>query len=149
MCRVIDENDQLAVIEIAERGENVRQRILDYMIKQPGTHFSAIRRDLGLSVGCLSFNIKVLEESKVQSNFVGCWKRFYPADTVIPSKKPLTPKEKEVISIIENNPGSSCKDLAVRLGIHRQAVWYHIWKLEKQEYIRKELDRGKFIFFMK
>ncbi|MDP7265159.1 MAG: winged helix-turn-helix transcriptional regulator [Candidatus Thermoplasmatota archaeon] len=133
-------------LEIAKQ---VRQKILYFIKRNPGTHFSEILRRLGLSSGRLTYHIMKLEEAgKIFAQYEKYWKRFYPIsmkDEMIP--KSLTPKEEKIFKLIKRRPGSTYMDLVKQWGTTRQSIYYHFKKLTKMGLIRTESVKGEHHFY--
>ena len=133
-------------LEIAKQ---VRKKILNFIKKNPGTHFSDILRRLNLSSGRLTYHIMKLEEAgKIFAQYEKYWKRFYPIsmkDEKIP--KSLTPMEEKIFKIVKKHPGSTYMDIVKRCDKTRQAIYYHFKKLTKKGFIRTESVKGKHHFY--
>jgi len=129
--------------------KNHPSRIIKFIMENPGAHFSEIKRCLGISTGSLSNTIKKLESNKeIVSRNIGGWKRVYPSTMKEIPISPLTPPAKKVYDSIDKELGSSCQDLAEKLGFTRQNIRYHTQNLEKRDYIRTGRDGRKLIFFI-
>jgi len=133
-------------LEIAKQ---VRKKILYFIKRNPGTHFSDILRRLELSSGRLTYHIIKLEEAgKIFAEYEKYWKRFYPIsmkDEKIP--KSLTPMEEKIFKIVKKHPGSTYMDLVKRFGKTRQLIYYHFKKLTKMGLIRTESVKGEHHFY--
>ena len=104
---------------------NPQYTILRYIAESPGTHFSRIVRELGLSHGTVTYHTRKLEKNElITHRRVGCRKCFFLSKY---DDEPinLTPHQKRVQSIIENNPRISNIEIASIMGVTRQAVNYH------------------------
>ena len=101
---------------------NTRETILDYIVESPGSHFSKIRRALGLNSGTLTHHIGKLEKEGL-IKFIRCGKekQFYSRGAV-PEGRPLSSKENEVFHVIERNPGISTLEIADLTGKTRQNI---------------------------
>jgi len=130
--------------------KKVRAKILSYIKRNPGTHFSQILKRLELSSGRLTYHIMKLEEAeKIFAIYEKYWKRFYPIsmkDEKIP--KPLTPRQKETCDFIRKHPGSTYMELVGKFGKTRQAIIYHMNKLLKMGLVRGERVKNKFHFYV-
>ena len=115
-----------------------RGRIYQYIELNPGDHYSAIKKYLGLNSGALTYHLYVLEKaSKIKSKQDGIYKRFYPYDSVIPQENGgLTEVQKRIVLSIQDLPGVSQKELASVLGVHQSTLSYQLNKLEKMGVIR-------------
>ena len=129
----------------------VRKKILNFIKKNPGTHFSEILRRLNLSSGRLTYHIIMLEEAgKIVAEYDGYWKRFYSIsmkDEKIP--RSLIPTEMKLIKLVKRRPGSTYVDLVKRWGKTRQSIYFHFKKLIKMGLIRTESVKGEHHFYVK
>ena len=117
--------------------------IFRYIEKNPGAHYSKIKRAIGLSSGGLSYHIRELENSgKVISNRNGCLKCFYLGDAEI-NPNPFTFKQREVMDVIAQKPDISVKKIANVLGRTTQAIEYHIKNLVVLKAVESKKKIGK------
>ena len=130
--------------------KKVRAKILSYIKRNPGCHFSYILKRLELSSGRLTYHIlKLTETEKIFAVYNGYWKRFYPISMKgdkIP--EPITPRQKETCDFIRKRPGATYMDLVDKFGKTRQAIIYHMNKLIKIGLIRAERVKNKFHFYI-
>ena len=107
--------------------KQVRKTILDFIKRNPGTHYSEIMRRLNLSSGRLAYHLAKLEEAgKIFAEYDGYWKRFYQKSMKgekIP--RSLTPMEEKIFKIVKRHPGLTYVDLVKRCGKTRQLIYYH------------------------
>ncbi|MCK5398126.1 MAG: winged helix-turn-helix transcriptional regulator, partial [Thermoplasmata archaeon] len=118
-----------------------RGKIHGYIMANPGEHYNAIKRALGMNNGSLAYHLNVLEkEDLVKSKTSGMYKRFYPRDMIIPNGGPvhLTEAQKLILKNIEETPGISQKDIAALLGVSASTVNYHITRLVEMNAVRTE-----------
>ncbi len=137
----------------------VRVRIFGHIEANPGVHYSQIMVTLNLGNGVLAYHLDVLErEGFVRTRRQGMYKYFYPTGTSIGqnlggtfydyfgeanSKKAeqLSKFQRNILNIIRNEEGISQKLLAERLGKSKQLVSYHVRKMTRAGFIRKEGER--------
>jgi len=125
-------------------------RIIKFIIENPGVHFRKIMRQLGISSGSLANTIQLLESNQVIiAKYVGCQKLFYSTTLKEIPKSPLTPAARKVYDSIDENPGSTLKDLGGKLGFTRQNIRYHTQNLEERGDIRSGWNGKSLIFFIK
>jgi len=118
-----------------------RGKIHGYIMANPGEHYNAIKRALGMNNGSLAYHLNVLEkEELVKSKTNGIYKRFYPKDMIIPNggQIHLTEAQKLILKNIEETPGISQKDIAALLGVSASTINYHITKLVEMNAVRTE-----------
>ncbi len=109
----------------------VRGKIHGYVIANPGDHYNGIKGHLGINNGTLAYHLKVLErENYLKSRMDGKYKRYYPYESMIPSKKKLSPIQKLIVEKLKNNPGVSQRKLGKLSGESVQVVNYHMKQLE-------------------
>lgn len=113
-----------------------RGMIRGYVIANPGDHFNAIKKALGLKNGTLAHHLSILErESFVRSVRDGKYRRFFPVGARVSEGAFPTKIEKLILEILEETPGRTQKEIARRLGVSQPAVSYHVRKLEKLDMI--------------
>ena len=103
-----------------------RGRIYQYIVMNPGEHFSRIKKMLDLNTGTLTYHLKVLEQRNyIKSRSVGMYKRFYPYDMKVETG-PHRDIQELILQKLAYNPGMSQRELAEDLGIHVSTVNYHV-----------------------
>jgi predicted transcriptional regulator/PKD repeat protein len=123
----------------------VRGQIHGYILANPGEHYNAIKRALDINNGSLAYHLNVLEkENIIKSRTSGMYKRFYPADMLIPNggDEALSEAQRLILSRIEETPGITQKDVSRLIGISPSTVNYHINKLMELNRVRQE-RKGK------
>jgi uncharacterized membrane protein/predicted transcriptional regulator len=123
----------------------LRGKIHGYIIANPGEHYNAIKEQLNVTNGALSYHLRVLErESYIRSRMDGIFKRFYPSDMKLPTtQRNISSFQEVILTIVKNNQGLSQKDIAKRIGASSQVINYHIKILEESELIRVDRTRRK------
>jgi DNA-binding MarR family transcriptional regulator len=121
----------------------LRGKIHGYIIANPGEHYNAIKEQLEVTNGALSYHLRVLErEGYVRSRMDGIYKRFYPSDMKLPTtQRNISSFQEVILTIVKNNQGLSQKDIAKRIGASSQVINYHIKILEDGGLI--EVDRSR------
>lgn len=123
-----------------------RKEIVAYLEQNPGAHLRSIGRGLNLTYGTLTYHLYRLEkEGIIVADEDGLFKKFYLSAgrgrTAVKESRPvldgLRKAERDIFDAIALNPGSPQTLVAERLGLSRQALHYHIKKLEGQGLIRK------------
>ncbi|EHQ36760.1 transcriptional regulator, MarR family [Methanoplanus limicola DSM 2279] len=122
-----------------------RNLILDYISENPGATLSDIERSLMINRGTLRYHIDILNSShKISIMHRGNKAHlFYNSGRYSENqKKAIVISGNEaamrIISIIDNNPGITNKQIAVILGVNKGTVTYHIRKLKEAETILEE-----------
>jgi len=109
------------VLENFERG-----RIYQYIVMNPGDHFSHIREMLEMNIGTLTYHLSVLQkEEYVKSRTDGRFRRFYPYGMKLDGH-PHADIQEMILMQIVSNPGISQKEIASELGVHVSTVNYHV-----------------------
>jgi predicted transcriptional regulator/uncharacterized membrane protein len=123
----------------------LRGKIHGYIIANPGEHYNAIKEQLEITNGALSYHLRVLErEGYVRSRMDGIYKRFYPSDMKLPtSQRNINSFQEVILTIVKNNQGLSQKDIAKRIGVSSQVINYHIKILEDGHLIKVDRTRRK------
>ena len=124
----------------------VRGQVFGVIKTEPGTHFTEIRENLGLSNGTLSYHLRTLEVAGfIRSEREGMYKRFFAADAQ-PDRGGegirLSTLQKILVEILRRNPGSPQRDLALQAGVTQQTVSYNLRILQKQG-ILQTVSRGR------
>jgi predicted transcriptional regulator len=121
-----------------------RGRIYGYVEANPGEHFNAIKRALGIKNGSLAYHLRTLEKGGyIVSKRDRGYTRFYPKSMKLPKKnvKELIPIQRSIIEIIKSNPGISQRGIAEKMNISYQLVHYHIKVLQEANYLNLKKDR--------
>ncbi len=129
---------RLAGGDDGESGDSdVRDAITGYVTTTPGAHFSKLRDDLQLGTGETQHHLRrLLEESAVESERDGDYKRFYPAGRFSPFEKRAlgylrreTPRGM-VIELLRD-PDATASDLADALDVSPATVSKYAAQLEE------------------
>lgn len=124
--------------------QETRGMIRGYIMANPGEHYNAIKRALGLKNGTLAYHLKTLEkENLIKSARDGRYKRFYPPSMKVPEEVITLNKAQELImGQIIDNPGISQKELSDAVGLSTSTVNYHISVMANAGFVRVE-RKGK------
>jgi predicted transcriptional regulator len=118
---------------------DTRNRIYEYINRNPGTHYRAVMNDLGLHMGTLTHHVNMLEQQRyIKSYQDGMYRRFYPIDTKIETGLILSDIQKKILRTIQGNPGISQTGIAKNLGQTRKIVHYHIKLLADAGFVHVE-----------
>jgi len=119
-----------------------RQEIYSFIRDNPGEHYRAIKRKLGVSRGMLSHHLRKLEETgMIRSRRVSYYKLFYPAGSDL-GKRPLTPGQKKIVSIIRRANGISTREIARRMNKKPQTVRYHLAEMADRGLVSVEKNEN-------
>jgi predicted transcriptional regulator len=117
----------------------IRGQIYGYVLANPGEHYNAIKLALGLTNGSLAHHLKTLErEEFLKSRKFGLYRRFYPKHMRIPEDGDfhMNNIRKNIVDVIDKNPGISQKEIATAINITAPTVNYHIGILASAKMIR-------------
>ncbi|MGA1821696.1 MAG: PKD domain-containing protein, partial [Thermoplasmatota archaeon] len=110
-----------AVLDNFQRG-----RIYQYILMNPGDHFSHIKKMLALNSGTLTYHLSVLERREfIKSRSDGRFRRFYPFEMRV-EQGPHRDIQELILAYLANNPGISQREIANALNIHVSTVNYHV-----------------------
>ena len=128
-----------------------RDRICTHINENPGEHFNAIKEELGLSTGVLSYHIERLEKERfISSRMEGKFKRFYPPFWDKPPEVHLSEVQEILLEQIKRRPGISQSDLGARIGRNRKVVNYQAHQLRELGFIDIEKEgRESKCYFVK
>jgi len=108
-----------------------RGKIHGFLLANPGEHFSAIGKALGVSSGNLAYHLTVLErEGLIASKREGTYRRFYPPGARLAAGDGLTLVQRAVWEVVRDAPGINQKGIAAVLGTTPAALSRHLHKLE-------------------
>ncbi|HYV08981.1 MAG TPA: winged helix-turn-helix transcriptional regulator [Thermoplasmata archaeon] len=113
----------------------VRGQVFGVIKAEPGTNFTEIRDDLGLSNGTLAYHLRTLEVAGfIRSERDGVYKRFFAADAQ-PDREGqgvrLSRLQRVLIEFLRRNPELPQRDLARQAGVTQQTVSYNLRILQK------------------
>jgi predicted transcriptional regulator len=111
----------------------IRGRIFEFVRNNPGATYNNIKRGVGLSNGCLTYHLKVLNNTEmIHSKRNGTFRHFYPKEMPIPKVVfRLSPPQKSILEILDETPGICQVNLAREAGMTNTALNYHIKLLRK------------------
>jgi predicted transcriptional regulator len=116
------------------------------VVENPGIHFSAIVREMGLCNGEAEYHLTVLErQGYVRVRRAANLRRFYPVGMNVPEDNRPTASElrERIVELVQRSPGISQKELVERLCAGRSLVGYHVSCLLRAGLLR-ERQQGRF-----
>ena len=130
---------------------DTRQRICSHIQENPGKHFTALKNELSLPTGVMSYHLDRLEkENFILSRMEGKFKRFYPPHWEQAPELRLTPIQETILEQIKKNPGISQSDITRMIGRNRKVVNYQVHQLEDMDLIAIEKDgRESMCYFVR
>ena len=126
--------------------------IRGYVIAHPGSHYSQIKRLLGIQNGTLVHHLSILEKNGfIHSQNDGLHKRFYPIGI-------KTNTAIRILNLIKEKPGITQKEIVKNVKLKQPTVSYNLnlmikdstIKVEKEKkekhyyYIEKEVEKGAY-----
>jgi len=130
-----------------------RSKVIDFIMDNPGIHFSELLRKTNLAPGNLNWHIEILERYKIIKNeIVGKYVIYFPYH----SKNPLSnidlklQKSKttmEILEMIQITPGITQNQIAKHLGKNHKTVKYHLDKLIEIDLIEKKKQGKKNLLY--
>jgi predicted transcriptional regulator len=113
-----------------------RGRVYEYIRNNPGSHYSLIKRELGLNNGGLTYHLRTLErEELIRARRVGIYKLFYTTKTQIPETIGLGLNEvqKTIVENIRTNPGITQTEIGAKIPDKSQrTISHHIKTMERK-----------------
>jgi len=130
---------------------DTRQRICSHILDNPGKHFTALKNELALPTGVMSYHLDRLErENFILSRKEGKFKRFYPPRWDQVPELRLTPIQETILEQIKKQPGISQSDITRNIGRNRKVVNYQVHQLEDMDLITIEKDgRESMCYFVR
>ncbi|UCH87960.1 MAG: winged helix-turn-helix transcriptional regulator, partial [Thermoplasmata archaeon] len=117
-----------------------RGRIIGVIETEPGVHYNALKKQLKLNNGTLSYHLNVLEkEEQVKSKNSGKYKHFFPFEMTLPKKIfKMNDVQKIIFKKVLENPGISQKSLTDKIGSSTSTVNYNVKIMVKKEILALE-----------
>src|SRR3990172_762714 len=108
-----------------------RGMVVGYLAANPAANFAAIRADLKMAMGTLTYHLWVLEkEGEIKSWRDGRLRRYAPSGHRVAELQPrLTAIELLLLQRIRETAGLTQKELAKEVGVSQPAVSYHISRM--------------------
>jgi len=129
--------------------QTTRITVFEFIKDNPGLHFRAISQCLNMPFGVLQYHLGLLvDHGLISVHGDGRYKRFFESKkfTEAEMKTISTLRHrtsgKILISLLEK-PQTTHKELSVKLGVSSQALSWHMNRLEKMGFIRKNVDSLK------
>ena len=121
-----------------------RGMVVGYLAANPAANFAAIRADLNMAMGTLTYHLWVLEkEGEIKSWRDGRLRRYAPRGHRVAEMQPrLTDIELVLLQRIRGTSGLTQKELAKDVGVSQPAVSYHISRMAALGFLLVE-KRGR------
>ncbi|MCF2140152.1 MAG: winged helix-turn-helix transcriptional regulator [Candidatus Lokiarchaeota archaeon] len=133
-----------------------RQRLLSTIANEPGIHFNALKRQLNLSAGQMTWHLEILEQyGLIKKAYEGQFCLFFLRDQIPKNLNIMIKIDKSVmtrtiLNLIDEKPGITASEIAQKTGLRRNSVKYHVDKLQQLQKIKITKDgRQKRLFLYK
>ncbi|MHA1477078.1 MAG: winged helix-turn-helix transcriptional regulator [Promethearchaeota archaeon] len=132
-----------------------RDKIIDFILKKPGTHFNELLRKTKLSPGNLVWHLDILEKYKVikkqRFEHYVIYFPYYQSNPISNLDLKLQKSELtlKVLEMIEKEPGIWNNSITKKMKINRKTIQYHIKKLSDLGLIYSEKTGNKKKLFLK
>ncbi len=138
------------LLQSKKESEITRERIFDFIKRNPGSHLRKIKKETGASMGATEYHLQSLEtKGRIVSKRTGVFRRFYPSslfhekDQVILSVLHLE-TERDILLYLIQSPGSNQKQVSVYMRISAASVYWHMERLEGLGLIFSD-RKGRFV----
>jgi predicted transcriptional regulator len=135
-------------VELVQREDSKRVRILEFIKSNPGTHLRRIKRELNLAMGVIQYHLYKLErEHRVVSVRHGLYKRYY-------ADKGLKIEDHEILNVLSQeterdlvlylikNPQATQKELSEFGRISASSTNWHMKRLAKAGFVEARRSGG-------
>ncbi|HVL87344.1 MAG TPA: ArsR family transcriptional regulator [Candidatus Thermoplasmatota archaeon] len=137
-------------MSVAGEDVSVREKVLDLIRRYPGLHVREVERQLGVSPALASYHLRRLAEGGLlRAETHGEFLRYYPAAAGAPRagerrllailRRPVAAK---IALLLLSEGALANKDIALRLGISRATVSYHLHRLSDAGLLQAADERG-------
>src|SRR5690348_14531106 len=153
MASIAVERAAAQSVELVQREDSKRVRILEFIKSNPGTHLRKIKRELNLAMGVIQYHLYRLErERRVVSVRHGLYKRFY-------ADKGLKVEDREILNILSQeterdivlylikNPLATQKELSDFARISASSTSWHMKRLSQVGFVEPRKEGG-FVFYI-
>ena len=152
--RVLHINKGAHTLSVEDVFDNqMRNKILDIIIDDPGIHYKELFRRTETSASNLAWHLDILETYKIiKKTRVGNYLVYYPFidknpfaefnHNIVKSKTTL-----EIFGIIGDNPGIYSSKIAHRMELDHKTVKYHVDKLKDVELVIVKKDGRKSLLY--
>ncbi len=108
-----------------------RGMVRGYLAANPGANFTAIRNDLKMATGTLTYHLQVLEHEGILRSWAdGRYRRYALSGHPIAEVQPrLTDIELVLLQNLLENPGRTQRDLTLASGLSQPTISYHMGKM--------------------
>lgn len=123
-------------------------RLLRFIQENPGCHLRQLKKELGLAMGTVQYQLDRLEKAgRISSTRRGLYRYYFPAGVLDDEKGILQvlsqETAREILMFIIERADSTQTDIASKIGISSPSVSWHIKRLTDLGLIT-EVKEGKF-----
>ena len=138
---------------MTERGEAVRQRIVERVRDDPGVHFNALVRGLDMAPGQVQYHLKRLLGERVLAE--DCYGRthYYPPSFDAWERRALALLRREtsadIVGVLLGSEEIPATEVAERVGIARSTLSWHTERLVDSGLVEQRRDeRGRVVLHL-
>jgi len=126
--------------------DSVRERIKEFIWKNPGTYLREIVKKLGIAMGHAQYHLEVLEEmGEVVSYKIGRYKRYYPPIFSIEDARVIgfihIPSSRKILEALIKKGSGKLSDIAEWTNMKPQTVAFHLKILEEYGIVEKDANK--------
>lgn len=129
--------------------ESPKEKILEFIINNPGSHLRKIKKNAGFSMGTVQYHLKALEkEGKIKSVKTKFYKNYYhitESNNKILSVLNLESPRSIIIYLLQNEP-STHQDIAKGVGLSSSTISWHMKRLLELSILDTEFS-GKYTLY--
>jgi len=133
----------MATRRVSKEDLELKGMILGMITIHPGVHYRVLKDNTGRSNGTVAYHLRKMEnQGLIRSMKDGRLKRYYPVKSrtdveVEVIKRPLP---ELIVEVLREHPGASGSEIAYLTEESRQAVYYHLKKLQDEGVIHVTKD---------
>jgi len=126
--------------------DSVRNRVREYIWKNPGAHLREIVKKLNIAIGQAQYHLEVLEEmGEVVSYKIGRYKRYFPPIFSIEDARVIgfihIPSSRKILEALINKGPGKLSEIAEWTNMKPQTVAFHLKVLEEYGIIEKDPNK--------
>jgi len=117
--------------------QHTRKKIYKHIAKNPGILFSNLVMDLNLSKGNCEYHLSLLMEyDHIKDLKFSTYRRLYQKKYKLKKNEAISPTQKKILKIINNNPGITQREIVKITDISQPTVSRCLKDLELMELVR-------------
>ena len=125
-------------LDTKEMFNEKRCRIFNYVMENPGRHFSEIKRELGFPKRTLGYHLdKMMNEGILISQSKGIFKFYYPVGYDVKPER-LTPTQQKVVDALREK-SMTTREMATIMDKSMPTTKYHLDKLREMGFVDRRI----------